>query len=128
MMFRAATDARRKAEHWGRFAEWLCVLRLRLTGWQVLSRRMVARRGTGLGEIDIVARRGKVVAFVEVKARTTFEQALEAVTLAQQRRISRAAAVFLARRPELAECSARFDVMYVGPRLLPRRLADAWRP
>jgi putative endonuclease len=128
MTRQTSTQARRKAERWGRLAEGLCVLRLRLTGWQILSRRMSSHRGTGLGEIDIVARRGKVIAFVEVKARASLEQALEAVTLNQQRRIARAATMYLARRPDLADCSARFDVMTVGPRFLPLRLADAWRP
>ena len=101
---------------------------LRLTGWRILARRMTARRGTGLGEIDIVARRGATVAFIEVKARADFETAAESVTALQRSRIARAAEVFLHQRPELAACKVRFDVMAFGHGLWPRHIVDAWRP
>jgi putative endonuclease len=84
-------------------------------------------RGTGRGELDIVAKRGRVVAFVEVKARPQREAGLHAVGPGQRRRIARAAAAYLARRPDLAGCVARFDVMVVGPGPFPFHLADAWR-
>ena len=48
---------RQYAERRGRFAELVCVIVLRLTGWRILARRLTGGRGTGLGEIDIVARR-----------------------------------------------------------------------
>ncbi len=56
----------RDAEHRGRWAEMLCLAHLWLTGWRVLAYRLLAKRGSGLGEIDIVARRGRVLAFIEV--------------------------------------------------------------
>lgn len=112
----------------GRRAESICVILLRLTGWRILARRMTARRGTGLGEVDIVARRGATVAFIEVKARADFDTAAEAVTPLQRGRIVRAAAVYLQQRPELASCNVRFDVMAFGHGLWPRRIIDAWRP
>jgi len=121
-------STRRDAERWGRTAELLCVRRLRLTGWRILSRRLTGKRGAGVGEIDIIARRGKVLAFIEVKARAARDQGLAAVTHTQQRRLARAAAAFLARRDDLARLDVRFDVMVVGPGLLPFHLADAWRP
>src|SRR6185369_1488712 len=97
----------------GRFAELLCVIRLRLTGWRIVSRRMKAARGTGLGEIDIVARRGRVLAFIEVKARPSRDDGLLAVTPHQQQRIMRAAELFLARHADLGALDVRFDVMVV---------------
>ena len=127
-MTNPAHAARRKAERWGRYAELLCVIRLRLTGWRILSRRLTAARGSGLGEIDIVARRGKVLAFIEVKARSQRDDGLAAVTPHQQRRLTRAATSFLGRRADLATCDVRFDVMVVGPGFIPYHLADAWRP
>lgn len=123
----AAPSARIDAERRGRFAETLCVWSLRLRGWKILARRLTGKRGLGVGEIDIVAKRGKVIAFIEVKARARREDALDAVTGAQRLRIARAAEVFLARYPGGETCDIRFDVMTVT-RGLPVHLEDAWRP
>ena len=116
------------AEKRGRFAESLCVALLRLTGWRIIERRMTGQRGSGVGEIDIIARRGPVIAFIEVKARGNVAAAIESVTLAQRARIARAADVYLQRHPDLAVCEARFDVMVLGRGLFPQRVIDAWRP
>ncbi len=109
-------------------AETLCVIRLTLTGWRILARRLKAKAGTGLGEVDIVARHGNTLAFIEVKARATFDAGLESVTPAQRARIARSADVYLQRRPELGGCNIRFDVMVLRNGLIPRHIADAWRP
>ena len=109
-----ATSARLAAEKRGRFAEALCVATLRLTGWRVLARRMPAGRGTGLGEIDIVARRGTTVAFIEVKARADFTAAAESITAQQRARIARNADGYVQRHGELAGCNVRFDVMLLA--------------
>ncbi|MBF0394221.1 MAG: YraN family protein, partial [Alphaproteobacteria bacterium] len=84
-------------------------------------------RGTGAGEVDIVVRRGRVLAFVEVKARPDATTAIEAVGPRQQARIRRGAESFLKRRPDLLECLIRFDVMAVAPWRWPLHLTDAWR-
>lgn len=104
------------------------VLRLRLTGWGILGRHVMSGRGSGAGEVDIVARRGNVVAFVEVKLRPSLAAAAAAISPRQQGRIARAARHFLATHPDLAGCVLRFDAMLVAPWRLPRHLADAWRP
>ncbi len=116
------------AEKRGRWAETLCVIALRLTGWRILARRMKARRGSGLGEVDIVARRGSTIAFIEVKARADLDTAAESVTAAQRARIARSAEVYLQRRADLTDCNVRFDVMILAGGLIPRRIVDAWRP
>ena len=116
--------ARRAAERKGRAAERLCALRLRLSGWRVLARRYA----TPVGEIDIVARRGALLAFIEVKHRRDAREALEAITARQRTRIERAAMVFLSRHPRWRKLALRFDVMVVTPWRWPRRVADAWRP
>ena len=122
------TAAHMAAEKRGRVAEALCVLALYLTGWRIVARRMKAKRGTGLGEIDIVARRGATLAFIEVKARANVKQAAESVTPAQRVRIARSAEVYLQHHPDLAHCNVRFDVMVLGRGFVPRRIVDAWRP
>lgn len=116
------------AERRGHFAEAICVTWLRLTGWRILARRMKAKAGSGLGEIDIVAKRRRVVAFIEVKARADHASAQESVTALQRERIARAAHVFAERNAICAGCDLRFDVMSVDRRLWPRRIVDAWRP
>jgi putative endonuclease len=114
---------RRRAWRRGRTAETLCVWHLRLRGWRVLARGY----RVAVGEIDIIARRGGVIAAIEVKARDSLEAAGEAVGPRQRRRVSRAFEHFLAGRPSLAGSVLRFDVMLVAPRRLPRHLPDAWR-
>lgn len=112
----------------GRWAELLAGISLRLRGWRILDRRLAGLRGAGLGEIDIVARRGGVVAFIEVKARPSLGEAAGAVSAGQRRRLARAAAAYLARHPDLAGCTLRFDALLVAPGRLPRHVIDAWRP
>jgi len=119
----ARTRARRRAFRLGRWAERLCAWRLRLVGYRVLARRY----RTPVGELDLVVRRGRTLAFVEVKARPTLAGAAEAIDRRQRARVERAAAAFLAHHPALAGLEMRFDAMLVAPRRWPRHLADAWR-
>ncbi|HVA16069.1 MAG TPA: YraN family protein [Stellaceae bacterium] len=115
--------AHRNAERRGKSAELLCLWQLRLKGYRILARRYK----TPVGEVDLIARRGGVLAAIEVKARGDFDRAGESLTPRQRRRITRALAHFLGRRPDLALLAARFDVMLVAPRRWPRHLVDAWR-
>jgi putative endonuclease len=115
--------AERTRDARGRRAESLCVWRLRLGGWRILARRF----RSPAGEIDIVARRGRTVAFIEVKARADAGTAAESIAPRQRQRIVRAAEHFLKTRPQHASAALRFDVMLVAPWRLPVRLPDAWR-
>ena len=120
---RHRTAARRKAERLGRSAEWRAVWRLRLAGYAIVARRY----RTKMGEIDIVARRGHILVFVEVKARAGHTLAAESLGGRQLERVGRAASLFLARHPRYAEYGVRFDaVLVVG--LWPRHQLDIWRP
>jgi putative endonuclease len=89
--------------------------------------RIVARRWkTQFGEIDIVARRGRALVFVEVKARPRADDAAEAVTERAKRRIIAAAELWLAHRPDEAQRDIRFDVMLVTPGRIPKHIANAF--
>lgn len=110
----------------GRRAEFVATLLLRLKGYAILERRFKAGAG-GRGEIDIVARRGAVIAFVEVKARADLEQAALAISQRQRERLLRGAEAYLAARPRLAHLSPRFDAVLAAPGRWPRHLIDAWR-
>ena len=118
------TSGRVSAERFGRWAEAVCRLALRFKGYRVVA----SRARTPVGEIDIVAVRGDSVAIVEVKARHDSQLAANALSEWQCRRLVRATAVFLARHPEWAGRSVRFDVMLVAPWRWPHHLTDAWRP
>lgn len=118
---------RQRSRMFGARAETWAVAWLRLKGYRILARGHVAGRGTGAGEIDIVARRGRLVVFVEVKARASLDQAAQAVSIRQRRRIARGAEAFLARRPDLAGLDIRFDSVLIAPYNLPCHIVDAWR-
>ncbi len=107
----------------GRRAERLAAWRLRLAGYRVLARRY----RTPVGEIDLIARRGRRLVMVEVKARPTEALARQAVPERQRRRIAMAARRFLAANPRYRDHAVRFDVMAVVPGRLPIVIADAWR-
>ncbi|HYE49848.1 MAG TPA: YraN family protein [Azospirillaceae bacterium] len=114
----------RAAERAGRLAELACRLALRLRGYRILA----VRCRTPAGEIDLVARRGDLLAIVEVKARPSLEQARAAVTHAQWRRLARAAGLYVGARRGLERCAVRFDLVAVVPGRWPVHLPDAWRP
>ncbi len=118
-----SAPGRRRAYRFGRWAETVGVWWLKLRGYRVLARRFDA----GVGEIDIVARRGDVLAMVEVKARRNGDEA-DMLTLRQRARIIRAAEAYVARNPRCAGLGLRFDLLVVRPWRVPHHLADAWRP
>ena len=114
--------ARRRAYARGRRGERIAAWWLRFKGYRVLAQGFRCP----VGEIDLVARRGNVLAIVEVKHRDSVLVAGEAIGARQQRRIRRAAEHFLQRHPHLAALQLRFDAMLLIPRQLPRHLKDAW--
>lgn len=99
----------------GNRAEWLACMALRLKGYRILARNFRTRSG----EIDIVARRGALVAIVEVKARGSLVAAMDAIGHSSQRRIEAAADLWLARQPDHARLSIRFDMVAILPRRWP---------
>lgn len=113
---------RRASQQWGRRAEWLAACWLRLKFYRILARNFSG----GGAEVDLIARRGDVLAFVEVKARPGRDEALLAVDARKAARISRAARVFVAAHPELAACVFRGDAMLIVPRRAPRHVEAAF--
>jgi putative endonuclease len=100
-----------------RAAAWLIA-----KGYRILAKRF----RTPYGEIDLVARKRNLIAFVEVKARASLDDAAWAVTPRQQQRIINAAQAWLMAHPEHAEFDMRFDAMLIAPRSLPRHLLAAF--
>ncbi|MBN9241711.1 MAG: YraN family protein [Mesorhizobium sp.] len=107
----AATLKRRKSYRRGHRGEWLAAAALMAKGYRILARRY----RTKLGEIDLIARRGDLVLIVEVKARPTLIEAMQAIVSESEHRIERAADLWLARQPDYGRLSVRFDMMAVLP-------------
>lgn len=123
----ARRERGRRARRRGRWAERLCLWLLRLKGYSIVAHGHVTGRGTGAGEIDIIARRGSLLAFIEVKIRSDPSLASMAISHNQRHRLSRAAAAFLAHRPEFSGHGIRFDAILLAPWHWPCHLIDAWR-
>lgn len=102
----------------GHDAEWLAALWLMLKGYQILAFRL---KGRG-GEIDILARRGRVLAVVEVKRRATMEAALLALGPEQHRRLAATGQAVARGRPGLSGLNLRIDMVALAPRRFPRHL------
>ena len=118
----APRPERVKAFQLGLSAESRAAMLLVAKAYRILGRRWK----TPFGEIDIVARRGKALVFVEVKARASADEAIEAVTERTQRRIVAAAELWLAHHPQDAQRNIRFDVMMVTPGRIPSHIANAF--
>ena len=114
-------EKRLRAGVFGRRAEQLAILLLRTKGYRILARTYIVRGG----EIDIIARRGSAIAFVEVKARPTLVDALIAITPAKQRRMSIAARHWLGANQWAMRCSQRGDLIAIAPWRMPRHLVGA---
>jgi putative endonuclease len=120
-----APDPRRVAsERGGRWAEHVAAASLMLRGYRILARR----HRTPYGELDLIARRGKRLAFVEVKYRRTQEEGEDALTPQQMRRMHNAAEHWLNRYPALADFEQGFDAIIVLPWAWPILLRDACQP
>jgi putative endonuclease len=113
---------RLKAQKRGRRGEILAAWALRLKGYRIVEMRYRTKKG----EIDIVARKGSLVAMVEVKARSNLMDAVNAVTLEAQQRIADAGDIWLARQRDYAHLSVRYDIIAVVPRKWPYHFKGAW--
>ena len=117
---------RRRADRDGRRGEWLAALYLMAKGWRIVARRQRIGQGRGVGEVDLVARRGQVLAFVEVKWR---RNAAAFATAIDERRLQRVARVAEALVPRLARPGddVRIDVILLAPWHWPRHIVHVWQ-
>ena len=112
---------RRAAEAAGRRGERIAGWWLRLKGWRILARRV----RTPAGEVDLVARKGSIVAFVEVKARATAAELDHAIDARRLARVA-AAAEYLMPRFAGPGDDIRVDVILLAPGTMPRHIENAW--
>jgi putative endonuclease len=112
---------RHRAERSGRIAEAIAALWLMVQGWSILGRRL----RTPVGEVDIVARRGHVLAFIEVKMRTKASDSVLSLDHFRLRRVA-AAAEALAPRFMRPGDDVRIDAVFIQPRRFPRHVVNVW--
>ncbi|MES2289612.1 MAG: YraN family protein [Pseudomonadota bacterium] len=113
--------SRQRAEQAGRRAETIAAWYLRLKGWRIVDRRV----RTPVGEVDIVARRLGMTAFVEVKARNTVAGLDHAIDHHRLRRVAAAASAISA-RPSFPKGDIRIDVILIAPGRIPKHLPNVW--
>jgi putative endonuclease len=113
---------KQRAEAFGRRAERIAGWYLRLKGYHILHQRY----RTPAGEIDIIARRGKALAFIEVKARLEGRGFVDAVSDKQKKRIEKAAVFYISRLRKHMAGIIRFDILWVRPWRWPEHVTNAW--
>ena len=113
--------SRAEAERRGRRAETIAAWWLRLHGWRIVGTRV----RTPVGEVDLVARRWRTIAFVEVKARNDEEGLALAIDQRRLARVARAAEALIPRFARNGE-DVRIDVILIAPGRLPRHLKNVW--
>jgi putative endonuclease len=112
---------RRAAEASGRRGERIAAWWLRLKGWRILDKRV----RTPAGEVDLVARKGNLIAFVEVKMRATSAELDFAIDERRLTRVAAAAEVLMARYAGPGD-DIRVDVILLAPGARPRHIENAW--
>jgi putative endonuclease len=115
-------DQRRKALRRGSLSEYLAALSLILRGYRIVAMRYRVKSG----EIDIIARKGDLVSFIEVKARRTTEASVFAVNAQTQSRIRNASLSWLKSRPDAGRLSLSYDIIAVQPWRWPVHFRDAF--
>ncbi|MGR6329754.1 YraN family protein [Sphingomonas sp. XXL09] len=118
---RLTPQARRAAEAAGRRGERLAAWWLRLKGWRILDRRV----RTPAGEVDLIVRRGALIAFVEVKMRRTPTELDMAIDERRLARVAAAAELLIPRYATAGE-DIRIDVILLAPGARPRHIENAW--
>lgn len=119
---RTGTAKKRRALWRGKFAEILAALYLRGKFYRILARNFKVKSG----EIDIIAKKGNLIAFVEVKARDNVATAINAVSYDNQRRVQNAADYWLTRQKNATHLSMRFDIIAICPWRWPQHFINAF--
>lgn len=112
----------RQAHRRGHLAEYIALIHLMLKGYRILGFRLK----TPQAEIDLLAQKGRRLAIVEIKSRTTHEDAIESVSAIQQERLWQAGLALQARRPNLARLDLNIDLYTIAPGKWPVHAINAF--
>ena len=111
----AKRPTRQEAERRGHRGEWIAAWYLRFKGYRIVAKRFKTKSG----EVDIIARKKDLIVMVEVKARPSVLEAMNAITATAERRIETAGDIWLARQKDFAKLSVRYDLIAIIPRQWP---------
>ncbi len=112
----------------GKIGELIAITKLTLNGYKIVSHNYITGKKTGAGEIDIIAQKNNLLAFIEVKKRRTIESASYSISAKQMSRITRGAEAFLKNNPQYRDFNIRFDAVLISKNLKFEHIIDAWRP
>ena len=113
--------------HYGRLAELIARIYMRLHGYHIVCQNYSSKRGTHVGEIDFIARRGKTLVFVEVKKRRSAQILPYAINKHQQQRIIMGAKHFLQRHKQYSGFDIRFDAILICLPFHLEHIKNAWQ-
>lgn len=113
---------KKKAYRKGFIAEYIAALFLFFKGYRICE----LRHKTKLGEIDIIAKKGDLAIFVEVKARKSVQSGIDAVSHASQSRIKAASDLWLVKQRDAHRLSQRYDIIVIVPKRFPTHFLDAF--
>lgn len=111
----------------GNLAETIACCFLVCKGYRILFRNFSCGRGTGRGEIDIIAKIKKTIVFIEVKYRSHIDRLPFSLTLDNKKRVYAAAEYFIGLHPSYKQYNLRFDVILFTKHFFPKHIKDAWR-
>ncbi len=110
----------------GSVAEFMARCYIRLKGYRIITKNYITGKGTHAGEIDFIAIKGKTLVFVEVKKRSSIENAVYAIKPNQQQRICKAAQSFVAKNPQYQSYDIRFDAILIAFPCHIKHITNAW--
>ena len=111
----------------GKFAELLTAAYMFCHGYKIVKRNFITGRGTTAGEIDLICRKKDTLVFVEIKQRSSLENAAYAITKQQRTRIIRGAQSFLKSYPAYRGHDIRFDAVLITLPWRIRHIINAWQ-
>ncbi len=115
--------SRKKAQYRGRLTEYIAAFYLRCKAYRILAQNW----RTPYGEIDIIARKGKTIVFIEVKFRTNAMATSYAIQDRQWRRIAKSAEAYIGAHPHLQVLKWRYDRILISPWRWPQHDKNVWR-
>lgn len=110
----------------GHIAEFMARCYIRIKGYRIVAKNYITGKGTHAGEIDFIAKRGKTLVFVEVKKRSSIENAAYAIKPIQQQRIRNAAQSFIGCNPQYQNYDIRFDAILIAFPCHIKHITNAW--
>jgi putative endonuclease len=111
----------------GRVSEIIACIILVIKGYKIIAtNHKLYKKGTGVGEVDIICRKAKTIVFVEVKYRRNEEESSLAISKNQQARINNAVNAFISRHSKYTNYDIRIDAILFAPYKLPKHIKNAW--